>query len=75
MGGYGEAAVAAVHLMREHAYLDAKAAWRRSVAALFSSQSSQEKLCPKEAFLGLCDAGLIEGVPGEIASTRPRSCR
>jgi hypothetical protein len=61
--------------MREHAYLDPPAAWRRAVNALFSSESSQQKLCPKEAFLGLCEAGLIEGVPADISAMAGKNKR
>jgi hypothetical protein len=75
MGGYGDVAVAAVHLMREHAFLDPRAAWRRAVDALFSGESSREKLCPKEAFLGLCDAALIEGVPGDVSAESGKNKR
>ncbi|MDO6600643.1 hypothetical protein Q4536_10890 [Tenacibaculum sp. 1_MG-2023] len=30
---------------------------------IFETKSSQEKSCPKNTFLGLCEEGLVKGVP------------
>jgi hypothetical protein len=30
---------------------------------VFPTKSSQEKGCPKNTFLGLCEAGLVKGIP------------
>lgn len=39
-------------------------AWRRAAAVTFpGSMASQAKGCPKDAFLGLCEAGLERGIP------------
>ncbi|OAD42568.1 DUF6979 family protein [Polaribacter atrinae] len=38
--------------------------WSRSVKEVFpNSKSSQEKSCPKGTFLGLCEEGLVKGIP------------
>lgn len=38
--------------------------WSRSAKEVFpNSKSSQEKGCPKGTFLGLCEAGLVKGIP------------
>jgi hypothetical protein len=40
------------------------AAWKNSARAVFPDrESSQKKGCPKDAFLGQCEANLIEGIP------------
>ncbi|MCL7763401.1 hypothetical protein MPF19_08255 [Polaribacter sp. Z014] len=37
--------------------------WEAEVKRAFSdSISSQEKSCPKSAFLGLCEKGLVKGI-------------
>ncbi|ARV16641.1 DUF6979 family protein [Polaribacter sp. SA4-12] len=38
--------------------------WSRSAKEVFpNSKSSQEKSCPKGTFLGLCEDGLVKGIP------------
>tara|TARA_R110001592_G_scaffold92545_2_gene269585 strand:- start:1714 stop:2097 length:384 start_codon:yes stop_codon:yes gene_type:complete len=37
--------------------------WSRSAKEVFETKSSQEKSCPKGTFLGLCEAGLVKGIP------------
>lgn len=38
--------------------------WSQSAKEVFPiSKSSQEKSCPKNTFLGLCEEGLIKGIP------------
>ena len=38
--------------------------WQKEVKiTFFDSESSQKKSCPKSAFLGLCEEGLVKGVP------------
>ncbi|MFC4267509.1 DUF6979 family protein [Polaribacter marinivivus] len=37
--------------------------WSRASKEVFETKSSQEKSCPKNTFLGLCEAGLVKGVP------------
>jgi hypothetical protein len=40
--------------------------WINVAKLLISSQSSREKGCPKDAFLGLCENGLVKGInPGQ----------
>ena len=63
MGQYGRVAVLAREL-----YITGKAptpreAWVQAAARIISSASSREKCCPRDAFLGLCAAGLIDGIP------------
>lgn len=39
-------------------------AWQSAAEEVFLDRNSlQEKSCPKSAFLGLCEEGLINGVP------------
>lgn len=37
--------------------------WEKAAIALFKSLDSQKKSCPKSTFLGLCEAGLVNGIP------------
>jgi hypothetical protein len=37
--------------------------WSRSANEIFDTKSSQEKSCPKGTFLGLCEEGLVKGIP------------
>ena len=39
---------------------DGRAQWRRSIP---TSVSAQKKGCPRGAFLGLCEDGLVKGIP------------
>ena len=66
MGKYGEAAVKAVRLYRRGPAESPQDAWQKATVELFGQGTSgQIKGCPKGAFLGLCEEGLIEGIePG-----------
>ncbi|MGK0447945.1 MAG: hypothetical protein ACJA2M_001725 [Polaribacter sp.] len=37
--------------------------WFQSAKEVFDTKSSQEKGCPKNTFLGLCEEGLVKGIP------------
>jgi hypothetical protein len=37
--------------------------YERAAIEIFDTKSSQEKGCPKGTFLGLCEEGLVKGVP------------
>lgn len=47
--------------------------WEMVVNDIFYTESSRTKGCPKNAFLGLCEAGLVKGVkPGSyFKSNKP----
>jgi hypothetical protein len=60
---YGKLAVRATELLREGCS-SAEDAWRQMAEEIFpNAPASQQKTCPREAFLGLCQAGLLAGVP------------
>jgi hypothetical protein len=64
MGKYGQAAANAVTLLTNGKAVDPEDAWRISTSAIFrKSRSSRAKSCPRDAFLGVCEAGLVVGVP------------
>lgn len=65
MGIYGNGAVGAKHLILESGQSTAKA-WELVIAEFTQSSSSRTKGCPKGAFLGLCEAGVIAGIPGGV---------
>jgi hypothetical protein len=63
MGIYGRAAVLAKQLVMTSAR-SPEDAWEQAIAQATRSQSSREKPCPRNAFLGICGADLIDGVSG-----------
>ena len=72
MGKYGEAAVEATEHVRRHGG-SPKDAWKVAVRRKFPTQkASQEKGCPRVAYLGLCSEGMARGVPPSNY-TRPSS--
>jgi hypothetical protein len=63
MGKYGDVAVRATELLRS-GHNSAEEAWARMAEAVFAgAPGCVRKSCPREAFLGLCQAGLLAGVP------------
>jgi len=65
MSRYGEAAVTAAQMVSLGRAKHAPDAWNFAVKSIFPGRlASQRKGCPRGAFLGLCESGLIKGVPG-----------
>lgn len=63
MGKYGDTAIRVTELLRE-GYGSAEDAWRDVAEKVFANApDARKKGCPRETFLGLCQAGLIAGVP------------
>ena len=60
---FGETATLATKLYKEGGATSPKYAWKMAAQQLISSKSSREKSCPKNAYLGLCAAGLVCGIP------------
>lgn len=72
MGMYGEAAIRASGYVVSGA-MAPKEAWHSAIAELSKSLESQKKGCPKMAYLGLCDAGAVKGIPRGSYSAVPQS--
>lgn len=72
MSAYGEASVIAVRWCLASRHRDPVAAWNAAVREVFpKSESQQKKSCPRGVFLGLCEAGLVAGIPtGEYTRSR-----
>jgi hypothetical protein len=70
MGKYGSTAVRSVARLRG-SHESADEAWRAIAEHTFEgAPESRDKACPRQAFLGLCAAGLIRGVsPGTCTET------
>jgi hypothetical protein len=66
VGKYGQAALDAVSLLISGKAIDPVDAWEQATIAIFGKGApSQTKSCPHDAFVGLCDAGLMKSVsPG-----------
>lgn len=54
---YGEAAIRATEIGGHP-----KEAWQKAAKAIMPTRSTQEKGCPRTAFLGLCEEGLVKGI-------------
>lgn len=61
---YGMAAVAATKYILQNKNTSPEEAWEKSISKVFpESKSSRKKGCPRNAYLGLCENGLIKGIP------------
>lgn len=58
---YGKTATKAVQNYRDSYSIEEL--WSRAAKEVFETKSSQEKNCPKGTFLGLCEEGLVKGIP------------
>src|SRR5436190_20700289 len=63
MGQYGRVALLARELYVKGTALTPREAWVQAAARIISSASSREKCCPRDAFLGLCAEGFVQGIP------------
>lgn len=74
MRKYGVSAVNAIrhyHSGRSSSVVDA---WDRAVADAFpDSPSSQRKGSPRGTFLGLCEAGIVDGIPSGRYTNSPKN--
>jgi len=68
---YGEAAIMAAR-QQSPADVNPVARWETAMTALYpTSSSARKKGCPRGAFLGLCEAGLVKGIPaGRYAASK-----
>jgi hypothetical protein len=61
---YGEAALIAARMPNYGKALTPAARWEQATAKLYpTSPSAQRKGGPRVAFLSLCEAGLVKGIP------------
>jgi hypothetical protein len=63
MGQYGEAAVSATQCFLRSERTSIRDSWDWAISQLTPSPSSRKKACPRDAYLGLCEAGLVRGIP------------
>lgn len=60
---YESSALEAIRMYDSKKPLDLEEIWKNAVSEFTSSMSSINKGCPKGAFLGLCEEGLVKGIP------------
>lgn len=60
---YERAAVKAVQLLKSGDFEGPRRAWDSAIWGETDSGNSADKGCPRGAFLGLCEAGRVKGVP------------
>ena len=65
---YGDIAVKAAESYSK--YEDMEQAWTEISASFPIKESIRKKGCPKNAFLGLCRAGLVKGINPEKVKTK-----
>jgi hypothetical protein len=63
MGKFGEVAVEATRRLNSAEVSDPREAWHSAAQALGCSQDMAVKSCPRSAYLGLCEEGLVNGAP------------
>jgi len=63
MGIYGKAAILATDSFVGSKASSPSEAWRSAVRRFSAKLSSQTKVCPRHAYLGRCEAGIISGIP------------
>jgi hypothetical protein len=73
-GKYGQAALKAVELFQSGEYGSPTDAWDRAASELFvKSAAGRRKGCPRNTFLGLCEEGLIKGIPADTYTSSKRN--
>jgi hypothetical protein len=72
MGKYGQAAVMAAGLIESNRTNSPLEAWNIATAEIFGEGThGQKKGCPRGAFLGLCEEGLVRGIaPGKYTDSQ-----
>lgn len=70
MSKYGEAAVKTVQYIKENKLESPKIAWEIIAKEIFGEgTASQKKGCPRTMFLGLCETGIVTGIPDGAYTT------
>ena len=62
MNKYAQATLLAVERVTKDGTVSPNEAWEDATMKIFGPGPSQKKGCPKGAFLGLCEEGLIKGI-------------
>ncbi len=70
MGKYGETAVRAVSLYANGKASSIVDAWEIVARETLSTESTQKKPCPRTTFLGVCESGIVVGVPAGEYNTK-----
>lgn len=66
MGQYGKTAIRAVQLIQAEETKSPSEAWETAAAQVIKALTSRKKSCPRDAFLGLCEEGLVRGIPSAV---------
>jgi hypothetical protein len=73
-GLFGRTAVKAVGYARRPEY-EPMDAWNKAAAEEIGNENTRDKICPRSAFLCLCEAGLVDGVSIRKAGERKQYAR
>ena len=70
MAKYGDTAVLATNIVHAAKVTSPEEAWKLAATEIFPDKvPSQKKGCPKGAFLGLCEEGMVKGISAGSYST------
>ena len=65
MSQYGSVAIKAIQMYTDGFVKTPQDAWMKAAGEIIGEGTyGQEKGCPKNAFLGLCEEGIVKGIPG-----------
>ncbi len=70
---FGHNAVKAVELLHQGIVKSPREAWKKAGYEILKKKVYVEKGCPKSAFLGLCEEGLVKGVPAEMYTSSTKN--
>lgn len=73
MADFGDTAVRAVELYGSEGHLSPRTAWGQAAAETQRTRSMREKPCPLSTFLGLCNEGIVKGIPPGRYITAPKN--
>lgn len=63
MNKYGIVAINAIQALQKHHEAQPLMAWNSAATLMFGEGTeSQRKGCPRNAFIGLCEVGLVKGI-------------
>ncbi len=63
MRKYGDVAIMAARLLQQQNGMHPEKAWSQAALEVFpDSESSRKKGCPRNAFLGLCEEGVVKNI-------------
>lgn len=68
---YGQIAIAYAKYLKDNSIAPSTSGWKELASQYLEKETMIKKGCPKSTFLGLCEEGLVKGVPiGKYTKSR-----